>query len=120
MWTPLEIDDTFDLEALLSLQAHARQLVHADLLTWRQPRSVLVVWAPLERRPRHLFPCAFALGEDGGKRAQEVACLDVPDCDVVALVFGGEGTWAFGHVLRHNDRLVRPSDEILFAGRKVD
>ena len=49
-----------------------------------------------------------------------MARLNVPDCDVVALVLGREREWALGHILRHNDRLVRPSDEILFAWRKVN
>ena len=120
MRTPLKIDDAFDLQALLSLQAHARQLVDTDLLSRCQPGSKLVVCAPLEGRPGHLLPRALALRVDRGESAQQMARLDVPDSNIVALVLRREKPRALWHVLCHDDGLMGPGHKVLFARRKID
>jgi len=49
-----------------------------------------------------------------------VTRLDVPDGNVVTLILGGEKARALGHVLGHGDGLMRPGDEVLLAGGKVN
>ena len=67
-----------------------------------------------------MFLRALAFRKDGGEGAQEVTRFDVPDSNVVALIFGREKARALWHVLGHNDGLMRPGYEVLFARGKVD
>ena len=117
---PLEVDDALDLDRLLALEAHPRELVHGDLLAGRDTRDVLVVRAPLERGPRHLLFLLVALRVCARERAEEVPRLDIPHGDVVALVLGREVLRALFGALADDDRVIRPGGEVLLVRREVD
>ena len=49
-----------------------------------------------------------------------MARFDVPDGNIVALVLGREKSRALWHVLRDDDGLMGPGNEIFLTRRKVD
>ena len=120
MRTPFKIDDALDFQTLPSLQAHARQLVDTDLLSRCQAGGIVIICAPLEGGPSHLLPRVLTLRQDGGESAQQVARFYVPDGNIVTLGLGREKSRALWHVLRDNNGLMGPGNEIFLARRKVD
>ena len=85
--TPFEVDDAFNLHALLALKTHSRELVDANLRARRDACDILVVGTPLQCWPGHLL-FTLALGRRYEERAKEVASLDIPDGRVIAFIFG--------------------------------
>lgn len=93
--TPLKVDDALDLDTLLVVQTHARQLVYTNLLPRSDTANKLVICTPLECRPLHLaLDAVLALRHRGGEGTEEVAGLVVPDSNVVALIFWRKVLWA--------------------------
>lgn len=124
---PFEIDYTLNLDTLLCQKAHARQFIDADLLSRGYTSDIFIVPAPFQGRPSHaLFllrvvdrPCSRRRG-DGRECAQKIARFNFPDGDAVAFVLWTEKLRSLQGTFWDNNGFVRPSNEVLFAWRKIE
>jgi hypothetical protein len=100
------------------------------------PRDILVIRGPTEQRPRELSRGGHVLGlgpsGDRGRLnglftregSEQQSSLDLPDGDLVALIFRSKLSGILRSVLvlgrLGDDRVRRPGYEVLFAGREVE
>lgn len=122
---PLKVDDTLNLDGLLSEKSHLRGLVDLDGLARHDASDVLVIGRPLEAGPRDLLAGLLGTGNtglggiDGGKRTNNVSGLDVPDDEVLSILVGRQGE-SGGDDIGDDDGLVGPRNKVVLAGRVVD
>lgn len=117
---PVEVNNTFNLDASLVEQVHAGQFVDGDGVSGVQTSDVLVVGRPLESRPLQLGGRLAFLDLGGlkvGKRTQRLSGSNIPDDIVLALIVDGENTVG---IVGDGNRAVGPGDQVVFVGREGD
>lgn len=133
---PLKVQNSVDLDRLFLQETHRGELVHRDLGSEVTPGDVLVVRGPSEQGPRELpgsghvlglGPCGNRGRLNGlftGEGSEQESGLDLPDGDLVALVFRSKVSGVLRSVLvlgrLGDDRVGRPGHEVLFTRRKVE
>lgn len=117
---PVEVNNTFNLDASLVEKVHAGQFVDGDGVSGVQTSDVLVVGRPLESRPLQLGSRLALLDLGGlkvGEGTQRLSSSNIPDDIVLALIVDGENTVG---VVGDGNRAVGPSDQVVFVGREGD
>lgn len=113
---PLEINNTLNLDGLLAQKTHAGDFVDFDGLSWSDTGEVLLVRRPLEDWPLNLslsICILFSLDVEIGERAEESSSLEIPDKEVLALLFWAKRMWSIWQA----DWSVGPGNKVVLIRR---